>query len=82
MKNLQSCRSGNDFYELAQCAERRGKCRIRNGKGSHAVVTTENGAVVIPRHNDDLGTGLRRKLVKWFLILGLALLVLALFVIL
>lgn len=78
MKSLQACRSGKDFLRLAETAERNGKCKIRNGKGSHAVITTEQGAVVIPRHNDDLGIGLRKKLCKWFVILGLALLVLAL----
>ncbi len=70
MKTLQQLRSGPEFVKWA---EHKG-AQIRNGKGSHCIVSTQRGQTVVPRHNGDLGTGLRVKLVKTFLAIGLAIL--------
>jgi len=71
-KHLQQLRSGKEFIHYAQA---RG-AEVRNGKGSHAVVSTAKGQIVVPAHNRDLGTGLRLKLVKTFVAIGLAVLAL------
>lgn len=72
-KNLDQLRSGNDFVHYA---EKRG-ADLRNGKGSHCIIRTDRGSAVVPRHSKDLGKGLRAKLVKVYLAIGLALFVLA-----
>jgi predicted RNA binding protein YcfA (HicA-like mRNA interferase family) len=67
-KKLETCRSGK---ELVAYAESKG-CQVRNGKGSHFVVSNDRGSTVVPVHPGDLGTGLRCKIVKAFLAMGLA----------
>jgi len=67
-KRIEACRSGKDFLKFAQ----RAGADIRNGKGSHCVVRTERGSTVVPVHNQDLGKGLRSKLIKTFVVIGLA----------
>lgn len=66
-KKLSQLRSGDEFisYALKNGAE------IRNGKGSHRVVKTDKGAIVIPVHAKELGKGLRLKLIKYFIAFGL-----------
>ena len=68
-KDLDNCRSGKDFVGYAQ---RRG-AEVRNGRGSHFVVSTERGQCAVPVHPGDLGKGLRCKIVKTFILIGLGL---------
>jgi predicted RNA binding protein YcfA (HicA-like mRNA interferase family) len=73
MKTLSQLRNGLDFVQYA----RRHGADIRNGKGSHCIVSTSRGQTVVPRHSRDLGTGLRAKLVKTFTAIGLSILAIA-----
>jgi predicted RNA binding protein YcfA (HicA-like mRNA interferase family) len=59
-KSLDACRSGSDFLSYAQHQG----AEVRNGKGSHAVVSTDRGQTVIPCHPGDLGKGLACKIRK------------------
>jgi len=72
-KTLEQLRKGNEFIRYAQ----RQGATVRNGKGSHFMVSTDQGSVVIPVHNGDLGKGLRCKIIKSMLAIGLALMPLA-----
>ena len=68
-KDLDACRSGKDFIGYAK----KHGGEIRNGHGSHQIVKGPKGAAVVPFHNKDLGKGLRVKLVKSFIAIGLVL---------
>ncbi len=68
-KSLTDFRQGKEFVHYA---EKKG-AEIRQNGGSHAVVKTRLGACVVPVHPGDLGKGLRLKIVKVFLTIGLAL---------
>lgn len=72
-KSLEQLRNGLEFVKYA---ENHG-AETRNGKGSHCIVRTERGSAVVPCHNKELGKGLRAKLVKTYLAMGLAIFVLA-----
>lgn len=72
-KNLNQFRKGKEFISHA---ERKG-AKIRPGKGSHTVVEYNGQSFVIPEHNKDLGTGLRHKIIKWFIAIGLGILIFA-----
>jgi len=67
-KRLEKCRRGTDFVNYAA---RKG-AEIRNGKGSHHIIKTELGMCVVPVHNKDLGKGLRTKIFKTFVAIGLS----------
>lgn len=67
-KDLEALRNGD---ELVRYAIQHG-AKARNGKGSHVIVSTDRGACVVPVHAGDLGKGLRLKIVKVFLAIGLA----------
>ena len=71
-KTLDKCRKGKDFigYAASKGAE------IKNGKGSHAKVYTGEGMCVVPRHNKDLGPGIRRAIIRQLAAIGIMLLVL------
>jgi predicted RNA binding protein YcfA (HicA-like mRNA interferase family) len=71
-KNLNQLRSGKEFVNYA---EKKG-AKIRQGKGSHTIVEYEGQSFVIPVHTGDLGKGLRHKIIKWFVAVGLGLFVL------
>lgn len=71
-KNLNQLRKGKEFVDYA---EKKG-AEIRRGKGSHVIVRYKGESFVIPEHNQDLGTGLRAKIIKWFIAVGLGLLIL------
>lgn len=71
--SIDQCRSGKDFLKFAKAH----KAEIRNGKGSHVIVSTPKGSAVVPYHTQDLGPGLRTKLVKVFTAIGLAALLVA-----
>ncbi len=70
-KNLNQLRSGKEFVNYA---EKKG-AKIRQGKGSHTVVEYKGESFVIPIHSGDLGKGLRHKIVKWFISIGLGILI-------
>lgn len=67
-KTIEQCKTGDDFLRYA----RRQGAEIRNGKGSHFIVSTERGQCTVPVHNSDLGKGIRCKILKTFLSIGLA----------
>jgi predicted RNA binding protein YcfA (HicA-like mRNA interferase family) len=69
-KKLNQLRSGKEFVSYA---EKRG-AKVRQGKGSHTVVEYEGQSFVIPVHSGDLGKGLRHKIIKWFIAIGLGIL--------
>ena len=71
-KDLDQLRRSKEFISHA---EKKG-AKIRQGKGSHTVVEYNNESFVIPVHNEDLGKGLRHKIVKWFIAVGLGILAL------
>lgn len=68
-KTLEQCKSGKDFLQYATTHG----ARVRNGNGSHFVASTTKGSVVVPYHaSHDLGTGLRHKIIKAFLAIGIS----------
>jgi hypothetical protein len=74
-KPLEKCRSGKDFIAYAKHHH----AEVRNGKGSHCIVKTFLGQTVVPLHRE-IADGLRAKLVKTFILIGLACLVVMIFV--
>jgi predicted RNA binding protein YcfA (HicA-like mRNA interferase family) len=72
-KSLQQLRNGREFIHYAETHG----AQLRNGKGSHVIVSTPKGQTVVPHHNQDLGPGLRHKLVKLYIAIGLSVLTLA-----
>ena len=67
MKSLKQCKSGKEFISYASTHG----ANVRNGHGSHFVVSTKKGSVTVPVHgNSDLGTGLRCKIIKLLLAIG------------
>lgn len=68
INSLTNCKSGRDFLGYAESHG----ASVRTGKGSHFMVTTSKGGVCVPYHaSHDLGTGLRHKLVKAFISIGI-----------
>ena len=67
--NLEQLRKGSEFIGYA----RQHGAEVRPGHGSHNIVRTEKGMAVVPVHAGDLGKGLRCKIVKAFLAIGLVL---------
>ncbi len=65
--DLYQCRSGSDFVKYAY----RHKAEVNGGHGGHIKVSTEKGTAIVPYHNHEMGTGLRQKLIKAFIALGL-----------
>jgi predicted RNA binding protein YcfA (HicA-like mRNA interferase family) len=72
-KTLDTCRSGKDFLSYAK----KSGAEIRNGKGSHTIVSTDRGQTVIPLHPGDLGKGLACKLRKQLALILLVMVVCA-----
>lgn len=71
-KNRTQLRTGPDFLKYAQ---ERG-ASVRQGKGSHVIVSTKRGSVPIPVHgNEDLGKGLRHAIMKQFMGIGLTVII-------
>lgn len=66
------CRTGDDL--LRRAATHPDFDHVENGRGSHKRVVTRAGekSDAIPTHAADLGTGLRCKLVKSLVAIGLA----------
>lgn len=68
-RTLDDCRSGKDFIGYA---ETHGG-HVDRQVGSHAVVKSPSGGICpVPVHNGDLPTGTRRSIVKLFMAIGLA----------
>ena len=71
-KKLNKCKSGKDFVNYAK----RQGLDVKPGRGSHQKVYghTRDGRrtmMTVPVHgNEELGTGLRRKIAKWFMLLA------------
>ena len=63
-------KKGKDFIKAAEKSD---KVKSFRQNGSHVIITVNNGeSVVVPDHNcHDLGTGLRVKLLKRFIQLGI-----------
>lgn len=74
-KNLRDCRHGKDFVAYAST---HGATEIRPGKGDHTVVKTERGMVVVPVGHE-LGIGLRSKVIKTMLAIGITIFLLVYF---
>lgn len=72
-KPLSQCRKGREFVAYAEAHG----ATVRNGKGSHYVVSTARGACAVPCHTAELGKGIRCKIARTFAILGIVCLVLA-----
>lgn len=71
-KSLEQCKSGKDFLEYASTHGG----SVSYG-GNHPKVTTKQGGVIVPvpyHGNHDLGTGLRHKLIKAFISIGILIL--------
>jgi hypothetical protein len=66
-KSLEQLRKGAEFIAWA---EKKG-ARVRRAPSSHAIVGTDLGAVVVPCHAKELGKGIRIKIVKVFIAIGL-----------
>jgi hypothetical protein len=64
---LYSCRSGADFIHYAYAH----KADVSGGNGSHIKIRTDKGMVVVPYHTNDLGNGLRCKIIKAFIAIGI-----------
>lgn len=67
-KSLDQCREGKDFIEYA---ETHGAAQVRNGKGDHFVVYGPKGQVVVPACHE-LGKGLRHKVIKTMIAIGIS----------
>ena len=67
-KSLYDCRHGKDF---AQYAETHGAKEIRPGKGDHVIIKGERGMVVVPVAHE-LGKGLRSKVIKTMIAIGIS----------
>lgn len=75
--DLSSCKKSDDFIKYA---EKRGAA-IRSGHGSHVVICTEKGSCPIPRHgNQELSKGMRHQICKVFAMLGLAIIVISIWI--
>ena len=68
-KMIDSLRSGDEFIGWAKSHG----ASVRSGKGSHFIISTDQGSAVVPVHPGDLGKGLRCKIKKMFVLIGLAL---------
>jgi hypothetical protein len=76
-KTLDQCQSGDDFRRYAEKKGKKNKALgvwTRNGKGDHCIVGTIMGQVVVPLHRE-IAKGLRCKLIKTLIAIGLACLV-------
>lgn len=70
---LGKCRSGKDFVNFGS---RMGADVLPGAK--HFKVRTPRGTAIVPVHgNKDLGEGLRKALIRTFIAIGLAALILA-----
>ena len=73
-KQLTNCDSGRDLLDYAA---RNPIASFRKGKGRHVMVTTPLGGVVVVDDCKDLHTGIKNKLIKVFISIGLGVLAIA-----
>ena len=71
-KQLQQCKDAKDFAKYAQ----KQGANVCEG-GSHTLVKTEKGTCAIPRHKGDLKTGTRFSIIKTFITIGLAIVIIS-----
>jgi len=71
--NLQSCRDGKDFLELAKSKQHQhiSPVDITFGKGDHVKVTTPLGVAIFPVGHE-LGKGLRHVVIKSLIAIGIS----------
>jgi predicted RNA binding protein YcfA (HicA-like mRNA interferase family) len=68
-KRVDQCRTGKDFVDYATA---HGAKEVRHS-GSHAILEYNNSICPVPVHGcEELGKGLRCKIIKIFISLGLA----------
>lgn len=75
-KHLQECRKGQDFVDYAKSKG----AKTEFGKGDHCKIYGPHGQTVVPVVHE-LGKGLRHKVIKQLIAIGIPLGVLFLFVI-
>ena len=74
--DLHALRTSREFVAWAK----RHGCDIRYSKGSHVQARKNGITATIPNHPGDLATGTRRAIIKMFVAMGIAVLVLALLI--
>ena len=72
-QDLGKSRKGKQFVVHAEKKQKFQRVDFRQSGTSHMVVTTDRGSAVVPVHSKDLGKGLRAKLIKAFIAIGLGL---------
>lgn len=72
--DVSALRTGREFIDYAK----RHGAEVVPGKGSHVKIRTQKGLVVVPNHPGDLATGTRRAIVKAFITIGIAIVLVAL----
>lgn len=75
-KTIDTFRYGKEFVKQAE----KKKAETRQS-GSHVIVKTPMGMAVVPVHPHELGTGLRKSLVRTFIAIGLGVMVIAIFLV-
>jgi hypothetical protein len=70
--NLDDLRTGKDFEHYVITRQCQGKCEVRHAKGDHVIVSNDKGTACFPSGHE-LGKGLRVKVVKALMAMGLAL---------
>jgi predicted RNA binding protein YcfA (HicA-like mRNA interferase family) len=73
-EDVNSLRTGREFVDYAK----RHGAEVTPGKGSHIKIRTKKGLVIVPNHPGDLAVGTRRAIVKAFVAIGLAVVLIAL----
>ena len=74
--DLHALRTSREFVAWAK----RHGCDIRYSKGSHVQARKNGITATIPNHSDDLATSTRRAIIKMFVAIGIALLVLTMLI--
>lgn len=71
--NLRDCRHGKDFLAIVQSSEHQTvkPVEVKFGKGDHVKVSTPKGTAVFPVGHE-LGIGLRSKVVKQLMAIGIS----------
>jgi hypothetical protein len=75
-KHLQDCRTGKDFMQYAQAKG----AKTEFGKGDHCKIYGPHGQTVVPVVHE-LGKGLRHKVIKQLILIGIPVSLFFLFVI-
>lgn len=73
-KDINNLRNSREFIEWA---EHEG-CDVRYSKGSHVQIRKNGIHTTVPNHPGDLATGTRRAIIRAFIAMGIAILVMGL----